>query len=88
MKLGTEKIEAIVKNLKDVIILTKVIREDGKVDLNDLPAVVAFLPKLPSLIEDFKAIGEAYAEIKDIDVAEVVHLIQKINEAVKEVEQA
>lgn len=88
MKLGTEKIEAIVKNLKDVIILTKVIREDGKVDLNDLPVIVAFLPKLPSLIEDFKAIGEAYAEIKDIDVAEVIHLIQKINEAVKEVEQA
>jgi hypothetical protein len=86
--LGTEKIEQISECLKDVAILAKKISEDKKVDINDLPHLIAFLPKLGEIVEAFKGAGEAIEEAKDIDVAEVVALIQMIHKKVKEVEQA
>lgn len=88
MKLGTEKIEAILENVKVLVIAGKEIKKDEKVDFADLPTVVALLPKLPSMIENFKTIGEALEEGKDIDVAEIVALIQKVHALVKEIEKA
>jgi len=87
-KLGTEKVEAILEDLKEVAIVAKKVKHDGKVDLADLPHVMALLPKLPKFFEDFKAIGEAVEEGKDFDVAEVIGLIQKVHAMVKEVETA
>lgn len=86
--LGTDKIEAILEDVKELVIVAKLVKEDGKIDLADLPHVISLLPKIGKFVEDFKAIGEAFEEGKDIDVAEVVSLIQKINEMVKQVEKA
>lgn len=84
---GTEKIEAILDDITELVIVAKKIKADGKVDVMDLPIVVAILPKLGKFIEDFKTIGEAIEEGKDIDVAEIVSLIQKIAAKVKEIEK-
>jgi hypothetical protein len=86
--LGTDKIEAILEDVKELVIVAKLIKEDGKVDLADLPHVISLLPKLGKFVEDFKAIGEAFEEGKDIEVPEVISLIQKISAMVKEVEKA
>jgi hypothetical protein len=86
--LGTDKIEAILGDIKDLVIVAKLIKADGKVDLADLPHAIALLPKLGKFIEDFKAIGEAVEEGKDIDVAEIISLIQKVSALVKEIEKA
>lgn len=86
--LGTDKIEAILEDVKELVIVAKLVKEDGKVDLADLPHVISLLPKLGKFVEDFKAIGEAVEEGKDIDVPEVISLIQKISAMVKEVEKA
>lgn len=86
--LGTDKIEAILEDVKDLVIVAKLIKEDGKVDLADLPHVISLLPKLGKFVEDFKAIGEAFEEGKDIDVPEVISLIQKISAMVKQIEKA
>jgi hypothetical protein len=86
--LGTDKIEAILNDVKEIVIVAKKIKEDGKVDLADLPHVISIIPKLGQFIEDFKAVGEAFEEGKDIDVPEVISLIQKISAMVKEVEKA
>lgn len=86
--LGTEKIEAILDDVKVLVIAAKLIKADGKVDIADLPHVIALLPKLGKFIEDFKAIGEAVEEGKDIDVAEIIALIQKVSAMVKEIEKA
>lgn len=88
MKLGTEKIEAIVDDFAEMAKVAKKISSDKKVDAADLVHVVALVPMLPKFLEDFKAIGEALEEGKDIDVAEVVALIQKVHAKVKEVEAA
>jgi cell division FtsZ-interacting protein ZapD len=87
-QLGTAKIEAIVESLKHVAIAAKKISADKKVDLQDIPAAMELLVKLPSIIENVKELGEAWKEVKDIDVAEVVSLIQKLDAAVKQVEAA
>lgn len=86
--LGTEKIEAILDDVKELVIVAKLIKADGKVDLSDLPHVISIVPKIGKFIEDFKAIGEAVEEGKDIDVAEVIALIQDITAKVKEIEKA
>lgn len=88
MSLGTEKIEAILEDVKGLLIVGKKVKADGKVDLSDLPEIISVLPKLPKLVADFSAISEAFNEGKDLDVAEVVALIQKVNAMVKEVEKA
>ena len=86
--LGTEKIEAILDDVKELVIAAKKIKADGKVDLADLPHVISIIPKLGKFIEDFKAIGEAVEEGKDIDVAEIVALIQAVSSKIKQIEQA
>ena len=87
-KLGTEKIEKLLGSVKELMVVGKKVKEDGKVDAADIAHVIALLPKIPSFFEDFKAVGEAFEEGKDIDVAEAVALIQKIHSLVKEVEKA
>ena len=86
--LGTEKIEAILDDVKELVIVAKLVKADGKVDIADLPHVVSLLPKIGKFIEDFKALSAAVEEGKDIDVAEVIALIQAITAKVKEIEKA
>ena len=87
-QLGTAKIEAIAESLKHVIVAAKKISADKKLDIADLPAAMDLLVKLPVIVESLKEVGEAWKEAKDIDVAEVVALIQKIDAIVKEIEAA
>ena len=88
MSLGTEKIESIADSLKEVAILIKKISADKKVDIADIAHLVAFLPKIDEIIASMKDLGKAVEEGKDIDVAEIVSLIQKIHGKLKEVEEA
>ena len=86
--LGTEKIEAIAESLKEVAILIKKISADKKVDIQDIAHLVAFLPKIDDIILSMKDLGQAVEEGKDIDVAEIVALIQKIHSKLKEIQAA
>jgi len=86
--LGTEKIEAIAESLKEVAILIKKISADKKVDIQDVAHLVAFLPKIEGIISSIKELGQAVEEGKDIDVAEIVVLIQKMHSKIKEIEAA
>jgi hypothetical protein len=85
---GAQKIEAILGHIKELVIIGKKVKADGKVSMEDLPHVIGILPKLPKMVEDFKHFGAAIEEGKDIDVAEVVAVIQKLHAMVKEIEAA
>lgn len=87
-QIGIDKIEKIVESVKHVAVAAKKISSDKKIDLADLPAAMELLMKLPGIVENFKAFSEILEQGKDLDVAEVVLLIQKIDAAVKEVEKA
>lgn len=84
--LGTEKIEALVDGLAELAKAGKKIAEDKKVSLDDLPHVIALLPKIPELVDAIKDIGDAIDEGKDLKIEEVIALIQKVNAKVKEIE--
>lgn len=88
MSLGTEKIEAIASDVAELVKVGKKVSSDKKVNLEDLPVIIALLPKLPGIIGNFKDIGEAIEQGKDIDVAEVLALIQFVHKKVKEIEAA
>jgi hypothetical protein len=85
-EIGIDKIEKVVESLKHIAIAAKKISADKKVDLSDLPAAMELLVKLPAIVESFTAWKEVLEQGKDINVAEVVVLIQKIDAMVKEVE--
>jgi len=87
-KLGTEKIEEIASALAELAILIKKISEDKKVGIEDLSHLITFLPKVNDILSAFSNLGGVVEEGKDIDVAEVIALIQKIHSKVKEVEKA
>lgn len=87
-KLGTEKVEKIVDSIGYVVVAAKKISSDKKVNLEDLPAAMELLMKAPEIVNSFKELGDAFQEIKDVDVAEVVSLIQKIDAKIKEIEKA
>jgi len=88
MQLGTEKIEKIVTAVGQVAIAAKKITADKKVDLNDLPAAMELLTKVPGIIEAFKGVSDAWKEVQDVDVQEVIHLITLIDAKIKEIEAA
>lgn len=87
-QIGIDKIEKVVESFKHIAVAAKKISADKKVDLVDLPAAMELLVKLPSIVESLAAWKDILAQGQDIDVAEVVLLIQKIDAAVKEVEKA
>jgi len=87
-QLGTDKIEKALDALAHIIIAGKKISADKKVNLEDLPAAMELITKLPSIVEAFSAYQEILAQGKDIEVTEVVKLIVKLDELVKKVEAA
>lgn len=87
-KLGTEQIEKLAEVLKHLVIAGKKVSADKKVDMNDLPHVIALVPQLAPLAEVVQKFGDVIAEGKDLDVAEIVTLIQLLDKKVKEVEVA
>ena len=87
-KLGTEKIEKLAGVLTALVIAGKKVKADGKVDVNDLPHVIALVPQLSDLADVVSNFGDLINEGKDLDVAEVVALIQLVDKKVKEVEAA
>lgn len=86
-QIGIDKLEKVVESFKHIAVAAKKISADKKVDLADLPAAMELLVKLPSIVESFTAWKEILEQGRDIDVAEVVVLIQKIDAAVKEIEK-
>lgn len=88
MKLGTENIEKVLHGALKLAVSAKKILEDKKVGVEDLPHVISLVQEAGKLVEAAKSIDEAVEEVKDIDVAEVVALIAKIDAMVKEVEKA
>ena len=88
MQLGTEKIEKAADALAHIVVAGKKISADKKVDLQDLPAAMELITKLPQIVEAFSAWEEILAEGKDIEVAEVIALIGKVDELVKKIEKA
>lgn len=87
-QLGTERIEAIVESLTHVAVAAKKISQDKKISLEDVPAAMELLVKLPGIVDSIKELGEAWKEAADIDVAEVVKLIQLLDAKVKLIEKA
>jgi hypothetical protein len=87
-KLGTEKIEKFKEAAKKLVIAGKKITADKKVDFTDIPHVMALIPEFPAIFEAIKGLSEAFNEVKDLDVSEVIALINKFDEAVKEIEAA
>lgn len=87
-QIGIEKLEKVVESVKHIAIAAKKISADKKVSLEDLPAAMDLLVKLPAIAESLTAWKDILAQGQDIDVAEVVVLIQKIDAAVKEIEKA
>lgn len=87
-QIGIEKLEKVVESVKHIAIAAKKISADKKVSLEDLPAAMDLLVKLPAIAESLTAWKDILAQGQDIDVAEVVVLIQKIDAAVKEIEAA
>ena len=87
-QLGTDKIEKAAEALAHIVIAGKKISADKKVNLEDLPAAMELITKLPSIVEAFSAYEEIIAQGADIEVTEIVQLIVKVDELVKKVEQA
>ena len=81
-------IEGLIKNIEKLGVAGGKIMADGKVDLADLPHAVALLSDVNEMIENFKNLKEAIGEIKDIDSAEAIAIVQKLYEAGKNIEEA
>jgi hypothetical protein len=85
--LGTEKIESIAESLKKLVIAGKKIAPDG-IGLEDIPVVINLAKDAGEIIESFKSLGEAFDEVKDVDVTEFIALVSLVNAKVKEIEAA
>lgn len=83
-----EKLKKILAVGTKVAILIKKVKADGKLDMADAVHVVPFVTDLPESIAALADFKEAIAEIKAIDVASGLGLVQFIDAQVKLVEKA
>lgn len=87
-KKGVESIEQVKESLKKLVIAGKKISADGKIGIDDVAHVIALASEFPAMLDSFKKFGEAFEEIKDVDVNEAIALIQSFHKAIKEIEAA
>lgn len=83
-----EKLKAVLRVATDVVILIKKVKQDGKLDMTDSLHVIPFVQKLPEHIKALADIKEVFEELKGIDVASGLGLVQFIDGEVKRVEKA
>lgn len=84
----TARIEALLVEIKELAKAGKMIMADGKIDMADLGEAVKLLSRIPKMIEAAKGASEALEEAKDLEAAELIHLVEVLAKHVKEVEQA
>ena len=80
-------INAIEKTLDAVEVLAVAgaqIIGDGKVGMEDLPALIGLLSEVTILLDAFKGLGEAIGEVKDLDAEESIAIVAKLYEVGKE----
>ena len=86
-KKSIKETKELLEGLGKVAVAAKKIGADGKVNAMDLNVIVALASDITVLSEAVKGAGEIPAELKDLDQAEVLEIIQclyKISEAVNE----
>lgn len=83
-----EKAKAILSVLADVAVLVKKVKSDGKLDMSDTIHVLPFVQKLPEHIKAISEFREAAEELKGIDVAGGIVLIQHVDSLIKKIEKA
>lgn len=83
-----DKVMLILDRVETLGVAGKKIMADGKVNLADLPVVIALIPEVKKMIEAFQGAGEAFEEMKDIDPSEGIELLKKFYSIGKAIEQA
>lgn len=79
---GIDSMLAILDGLEVLIDFGKKVSADGKVDLNDLNALVDLAGKSDQLVKAIKSASDVKDEVKDLTLAEVQTIVSKIYEVV------
>jgi hypothetical protein len=82
------KVKAILSVVTEVAILAKKVKADGKLDMTDTVHVIPFVQKLPEHIKAISDWSEALEEIKKIDLASGIVLVQFVDGEIKKIEKA
>ena len=85
---GVKAIKDVIGALKPVAVFVKKVAADGKVNLEDLPAVVELAKELDTILAAAKEVNEIPAEIKDIDEQEALEIIGAVFALIKAVKAA
>lgn len=85
---GIKEIVEVVEALEVVAVAAKKVMADGKINLQDGPALMALGMELPKIMAAIEGIKEIPAEAKEIDAQEAVALVQKLYAVAKKVQEA
>ena len=88
MKVGTKELMELLAALELSAKIVAKISADGKVNAADIAHVVDLAKSFDVLTEGFKGIDLALIEGKDLDSTEILALVTRLIEIVKNVEQA
>lgn len=78
----------VMEGLKALGIAAKKISADGKVNLADLPEILALLQKVQLIVESVKGVDQIPAEIKDLSEEESKELLAKLFEVMAAIKAA
>lgn len=75
---GTKETTELLAGIEVVLVAGKKITADGKVNLSDLPTLVATLQKVDELTKAVQGIEQIPGEIKDLSAEEAQEIIAKL----------
>jgi len=77
-KKGIDSIMQLLSAVELLVKTAKTVLADGKVSLADLPAAIALLEQVQTLVKAVEGIKEIVDEGKDLDAAEIVQVVTKV----------
>lgn len=87
MEKGIKEISELLDGVKLLAVSGKKIAKDG-ISAEDVAHVVTLFTNFNTIVEAYKGLGEASEEIKNLDQSEVIEIIGKLYEIVRDVEKA
>lgn len=83
MNKGVKELLEAIKACEDIIEAVKMVMKDGKIDMSDLAVLKDLAAKQAEILDGVKGLGEIPAEVKDLDLAEAMVVVNELVAAIR-----
>lgn len=82
---GIKEMSELIVGVKDLALTLKAVLKDGKINLQDIGALMTLVQKQSEILAAFEGLAEIPGEAKDLSIDEAYAIVTQFKNAAKEV---